>query len=298
MNALTRTLSSLLVLASFLGAAAEHAQAAAPQKRSRAASRADKAKATRLVEEAVDLFRAGKFLAAAELFLEAHELSNLPAPLRNGAKAFEKGGDAARALEAWRRYRSLEGLAPAERAEADAEITRFEERERADRAVHEAEAARRAAEIEAERARREKPTSTATKSQVAGDEERTNPPAAVAEPGSSARTPPAPSSDPRIEAAPPVKTGPPLAAWATLGTGSAALAASLGVFLHAASRTSDLDSKLATTDADHHITGIAQSDATTELGAINRERRFSALALGLGAALAAVGAAWLILTWE
>jgi hypothetical protein len=239
-----------------------------------APKKADLAKATRLVERAVDEFKAEHYIAAAELFLQAHDLSALPAPLRNAAKAFERGGDQKRALEAWRAYRMLPGLDATERGEADAEIARFEEHARSEEAVREAEGRRRAAELEAERAR----TATSTLTRTA----TLAPPSIVAR-----------SEDVVHEE----RHGAPLGGWLTLGAGGALLTTSLALFVHAAARTSDLDTKLGMTSGGL-IVGIDYRSFQADLGSIDNERRWSGAFLGVGALIAVVGVAWLILGSE
>jgi hypothetical protein len=54
--------------------------------------RSDQARAVELVERAAELYRAGKLVEAAALFLEAYALSNAPAQLRNAAKAYADAG--------------------------------------------------------------------------------------------------------------------------------------------------------------------------------------------------------------
>lgn len=59
-------------------------------------------------KEALDLYRAGNFAAAAVQFDRAWRLSRNPTQLRNAAKAYTKAEDLAAAAQRWRRYLELD----------------------------------------------------------------------------------------------------------------------------------------------------------------------------------------------
>lgn len=78
----------------------------------------DDTRAEAVVREALAEYQAKHYAKAAELFLEAFELSRRPTPLRNAAKASEQDGQLERALSHWSLYLTLEELGPEDRAEA------------------------------------------------------------------------------------------------------------------------------------------------------------------------------------
>lgn len=224
-----------------------------------AALAADPDPAVTLVEQAAAAYRAGRYVAAAELFVSAFELSKAPVQLRNAAKAYERAEQLDAALTAWRRYAAQPGLTDAEQGEAAAEIRAIEQRQAAARARADADAARQAAD--AARAEAQAAQSRAEAAQARAD---------------------------AVREAPPSKVG----AYVLVGAGAASLVAAGAVFLHAQGRLSDLDEDLATTDGAGRITGISVEQATSERSGIESERTASAVLLGVGLAAAAGGALW------
>ncbi|MCB9649251.1 MAG: hypothetical protein H6730_21985 [Deltaproteobacteria bacterium] len=222
--------------------------------------------AVTLVEQAAAAYQSGRYRAAAELFVSAYELSKAPIQLRNAAKAYTKAEALAEAETTWTRYRDLEGLSGADRAEAEAELAALRERRAATAARAEADEAR----VQAEAARAEAARAEAARAEAEAQAQ-------------AARAAPAP--DP----------GPGVAPWLVLGAGAAAAAASAVLFFHANGRLSDLDTKLGTTDGQGLITGIHRDAAESELSGIEAERTASAVLLGVGAAGVVGGLLWALL---
>jgi tetratricopeptide (TPR) repeat protein len=87
----------------------------------------------------------------------------------------------------------------------------------------------------------------------------------------------------------PSKTGPPIAAYAVVGTGVAAMIASAIVWIHQANRLSTLDEKLAAMPI-----LISVGEKNGEVAGINRERLGSGALFGAGLVLAVGGVIWLL----
>src|SRR5262245_17613242 len=88
-----------------------------------------KKEAAKLARKAKQHYQRSEFLEAAQLFLKAYELSNVPSQLRNAAKSFEKADALEQALTQWERYRSLR-ISRDERLEADAHLDLIHEKQR------------------------------------------------------------------------------------------------------------------------------------------------------------------------
>lgn len=270
---------ALLIIAIAVSSIAGAVYAAPPASKN-APSKQELARATALVDQAVALFRAERYLGAAELFLEAHDASRLPVQLRNAAKAFELGGDEARALEAWRRYAEDPALNAAERGEANAEIARIEEKQTARDAIRAAE--KEAARAKEEAARARAVTATSTETPAREHTATRDPPAATL------------TTSNEVAAQEDSASGPLYLA------GGSALAAIAGAILyaHASSRLSALDEALATTDGAGKINGIDRAVAADRLSSINTERNAAAFALSAGAAALTTAAVWWLIDRE
>ena len=225
---------------------------------------AEPSPAVTLVQQAAEAYKAGRYLAAAELFVAAFELSKAPVQLRNAAKAYTKADSYEEATATWSRYLEQPGLTASERAEAGAELRAIEAKQAALRAEAEADAARAAAA------------------------------AAEARAAKAATAPVAPPPEARVTAPP--EPSPPVAAYALVGVGAAAAVTSAVLFFHANARLSDLDRALGTTDGEGKIVGISLEDATSERSGVEAERTASAVLLGAGLAAVAGGVVWWILS--
>jgi hypothetical protein len=95
---------------------------AAPSLAVGAADARDLDRAESISKRALKLYEQGRFAEAADLFMDAHRLSEEPIQLRNAAKASELAGAFEAALERWRRYRTLAADDPEGEAEAEAHI--------------------------------------------------------------------------------------------------------------------------------------------------------------------------------
>ena len=246
--------------------------AAAPAKK-------DIARATAMVDQAVALFRAERYTGAAELFLEAYAITDLPVQLRNAAKAFQLGGDEARALEAWRKYAGRSDVSASEHAEAVAEIARIEEKQTSREAIRASDEARQRAEDEAarERAARE------------AAEERTKT-ATLAETATKAAEPPqlVLHEEPKPPTDETASKGP-----YYLAGGSAVLGITAVIlFAHSGTRLNTLDEALSATDPNGKINGVDQPTAVDRLNSINTERDAARFILGAGIATLATAAVW------
>lgn len=221
--------------------------------------------AVTLVQQGAEAYKAGRYVAAAELFVSAFELSKAPIQLRNAAKAYTKGEQWSQAEATWQRYAALSDLSPAERAEAKAELSALKQRKVAQQAQAEA----KTAQAQARAARQEALRAEAAQAQA----ERL---AAV-------------STQPAQEPSSPVL------AYALVGTGAAAVLTSAVLFFHANARLNDLDADLAMTNDAGQIDGIRRDDAQSELSGVEAERTASAVLLAVGAASAIGGAAlWML----
>jgi hypothetical protein len=258
--------------------------AAAPTKK-------ELARATALVDQAVALFRAERYIGAAELFLEAHAITDVAVQLRNAAKAFGLGGDEERAIEAWKKYGARRDISASERAEAGAELARIEEKRNAREAIRAAEEAQRRAEEDAARAREE---AAAERAKVATSTRTTNNDLTVQADAELAASPP---GAPRLIAT----TEPELAEERSAGPyylagGSVALfIAGAIVWAHSNSRLTELDRALAATDDTGKINGIDDLAARRELDAINTERDAATVVLSAGIGALATGTLWWLL---
>jgi len=225
--------------------------------------------AAEVAKEAVAKYRAGEHAAAAELFVEAHELSGRATPLRNAAKAFEAAGMLDQAMSHWRRYKAHDGVGQDEKAEAAAHIELIKERKRNVEAMNAVEAATKAAQAasrDAERARAEA--------------------AAAREAAQTAQTQ-APG-DGRS----------PLVGILGLSVGGAAVIAGGVVWLLQQNRLSEVDDRLAELDDAGKIVGITPAQLQSELNAINGQRIASGVLLGVGAAALTAGVVWFLLPDE
>ncbi len=210
------------------------------------------APAVTLVQQATAAYRAGRYVAAAELFIGAFELSKSPIQLRNAAKAYMKDARWVEAEATWARYAQQPGLTGAERSEASAEVRSIKERQSALQAKAAAAQAQAAADLA---------TAEAKNAKHEAQQARLDRPAPSRMPG-----------------------------YVVAGIGAAAVLASAILFVHGNSRLSTLDEALATKDGEGKITGITGASAQSELSGINSERTASAALLGLGLAAGVGGA--------
>lgn len=238
--------------------------------------------AVTLVQQATVAYRAGRYAAAAELFVAAFELSNAPIQLRNAAKAYMKDERWPEAEAAWKRYRKQAGLTSAARSEAAAELRSIKERQSALQAKAEAADARgQAVRAQAETERAQVETERA---QVAAERAQAD----AAEAKRQAR-----QANVNAVRAPPTQAPTPVSpvpGYVLGGIGVAAVVASGALFLHAGSRLSSLDTALETKDAAGKIIGISGAEAQSELSGINSQRNVSVALLGLGVAAGVGGA--------
>jgi hypothetical protein len=231
-------------------------------------------RASEAATRAVKLYRQGKHKEAAELFLDAYNISKRRAQLRNAAKAYEEGGFLDESLDLWMRYKDHEGSTTDEKAEADAHVQLIGEKKKNAEAVKAAEAAKEAAQaarIEAEQAK-------------ARAEEANK--AAVRPPEAARASTPIP---------PPSKEEPaPVAGYLFIGGGAALLIGGGALWLLAQGRLSRLDDKLAMKNAAGQITGISPDDADSEVSVINTMRIGAGALAGAGILAIGVGVAWLL----
>jgi tetratricopeptide (TPR) repeat protein len=215
---------------------------------------ADKA-AEVLVERAVAAYKQGDYGKAGAFFLEAYELSRVPAQLRNAAKAYQAADDLERAEDLWSQLAAIESLSTSERAEAEAQLQVIEERRKAITAEEEAARARE----EALRAR------TATV----------------------ASAPPVTAEAPKFR----LPVGPVV----TLAAAVAFAAAGGGLYYHSDTKLRDLDDRLSIKDDDDLIVGIDRLAAEDELEGVNRERTIAYALAGVAGAAALTGVVWWLL---
>ncbi len=221
--------------------------------------------AVTLVQQGAEAYKAGRYVAAAELFVSAFELSKAPIQLRNAAKAFGKAEQWPQAQATWQRYAALPDLSPAERAEAQAELSALKQR----KVAQQAQAQAQQAQAQAQAARQ--------------DAARAEQQAAQAERLAAASMRPAQASSS------------PVVAYALVGTGAAAVLTSAVLFFHANARLNNLDADLAMTNGAGQIDGISRDDAQSELSGVQAERTASAVLLAVGAASAVAGTAlWML----
>jgi len=236
---------------------------AAPASSLAAASAQDPA--VTLVQQGAEAYKAGCYVAVAELFVSAFELSKAPIQLRNAAKAYTKAEQWPQAEATWQRYAGLPDLSAAERAEAQAELSALKQRQVAQKAkaqAQEAQAQAQAAREEAARAEQQ---------------------AAQAERLAAASMRPAEESSS------------PVVAYALVGTGAAGVLTSAVLFFHANARLNRLDADLAMTNGAGQIDGISREEAQSELSGVEAERTASAVLLAVGAASAIAGTAlWML----
>ncbi len=241
-----------------------------------------------LVEQAVSAYKAGRFVAAAELFEEAHRQSHKAAPLRNAAKAYEDGQLPDRALDAWQRYLGLPKLSATERGEAKARIDAITAQLAAAQAQAEAERAQRDADAsKKEAARLEAEAQARAEADARARAEAERQARAEAEAASKSK------EALLAQSPPPARRG--WAPWVVVGAGVATAAVGGGLWLHAQGRLDRLDEGLRQVDSAGRITGISRADAQAELSGLNQERAFSVGAWGIGAAAVVGGAIWLLL---
>ncbi len=220
------------------------------------AARAQTDAAEVLVERAVAAYRQGDLAKAGAFFLEAYELSLVPAQLRNAAKAYQDADDLDHAESLWARFAALEAIGPSERAEAEAQVGLIRERRKLIAAQAEARRARE--EAATVRTATVTPTSASVKFQAP---RRTLP------------------------------VGPIITLAAAVAVGVAGAA----VYAHADQRLRHLDDQLEIVDDGGLIVGIDRPSAQDQLDQINQERGI-AVALGAiaGAAAIAGGVWWLL----
>ncbi len=236
-----------------------------------ASAEAPRDRAIRAAKQATTLYKAGQHAEAAELFLEAHQLTGLSVQLRNAAKALEESGATARAIEAWRKLQALPAATDEERAEAREHLARLEPPV----VVAPPPPAPFADPAPAE------PSAAPTAGDVAADPTPSIDAAPAADPTSAAL----------LETSPPPAKEVNWPAYGLIGGGTASLTGGVILMLASTTALGILDDSLGNTE-DGLITGIDIADAQRDLDAINTQRAISGALLGVGAAAIVAGALW------
>jgi hypothetical protein len=234
-----------------------------------------KKEAAKLARRAKKHYQRSEFLEAAQLFLKAYELSNVPSQLRNAAKSFEKADALEQAMVQWERYRGLR-ISRDERLEADAHIDLIHEKQRKVQVQDQVEAAR----IAAENARLE---AEAAKNAV--NEARNLPP------------PPPPPPEVVIRSTEPKDDSAPIFPWLVIGAGAVLGIVSAVLWAVAQNNLDTLNKRLMIRDGNNLSTELTYEEALDEHGSINTQRNASGALLGTSIAAIVGGGIWLALDY-
>ena len=228
------------------------------------------------VSQAVVAYRDHHYQEAAELFLEAYQVSGVPNQLRNAARAYQEGGLEEQAEQTWVRYRDHHGLEASERAEAQAQVDLIRERRNAKAAAVDAERARQVAEEE----RIAKEEAQARAAQVAA--------AAAPVPVET------PSPPPAIQGEVAAAESRPTLIYVGIGVGAAALLGGGALLLESQFALGGLDDRLAQLDNAGKIVGTTPAEAQADLDGLNERRVIGAITLGIGTVLLSGALGWLL----